>query len=101
MSKGLSKAQERAAKAAQAARVYWSLQDKAKQAIIQFMETNPHCSPEALKQFINHSLRHFGLHNRYHFTKEGVVDIKPRQEEQLEGATNDPNLGGVEAASSD
>lgn len=97
---GISKAQERAAKAAQAARVYWSLQDKAKQAIIHYMEVNPHCTPEALKRFINLTLRNFGLHNRYHFTREGVVDIKPREEEQ-EVKLDGTDLGGTETAPSD
>jgi hypothetical protein len=50
---------------AMTARFMKSMQDRAKLAIINYLQQNPHWTPEELKHVINIFTRKYALHNRY------------------------------------
>lgn len=77
------------------------MMDKAKLAILSYMEQNPHWTPEELKIVINVYIRKYGLNNRY-------VPDRPRselnamvgEESKVETKENDPDHGRTETAPS-
>ena len=69
-----------------------SMHDKAKLAVLQYMEQHPQWSPEELKIVINLFLRKYGLNNRYvpPVTKAAVSKISEGESKVEMNGTNDP-----------
>lgn len=74
-----------------------SMQDRAKLGIINYLQTNPHWTPEELKMVINVYIRKYALNNRYvPPVSQASVDAAELYGEESKVETNVPDAGGTE-----